>query len=189
MTQFDPVTPHMLHRYDTIDAAALESIVEDIEPGTAAMRRRMIYLLPVCLLAVILGVVALYIVSDAAARRDLISTLLNPAIMGGGIIGGVLTPWIAAREHRFKLVRNAMLRHRRCPHCGYSLFGLAADPADGATVCPECGSAWRLDAPELRHGSPTIASQTAKRSSAMLIATMIGLLLFAALGGLMFLRF
>jgi transcription initiation factor TFIIIB Brf1 subunit/transcription initiation factor TFIIB len=37
-----------------------------------------------------------------------------------------------------------MLKHLRCPHCGYDLRGLAADPEDGATVCPECGCAWRL---------------------------------------------
>jgi transcription initiation factor TFIIIB Brf1 subunit/transcription initiation factor TFIIB len=37
-----------------------------------------------------------------------------------------------------------MLKHRRCPHCGYDIRGLPVDPQDGATVCPECGCAWEL---------------------------------------------
>ena len=37
-----------------------------------------------------------------------------------------------------------MLQHRRCPHCGYDLRLLPDDCSDGATVCPECGCAWKL---------------------------------------------
>jgi ribosomal protein S27AE len=39
-----------------------------------------------------------------------------------------------------------MLEHRRCPHCGYDLRGLPDESNDGATICPECGSAWILAA-------------------------------------------
>lgn len=31
----------------------------------------------------------------------------------------------------------------RCPSCNYALGGLTLEP-DGCTVCPECGSAWKL---------------------------------------------
>ena len=33
-----------------------------------------------------------------------------------------------------------------CASCGYSLKGIHAD-ADGCTVCPECGAAWKLPDP------------------------------------------
>lgn len=46
---------------------------------------------------------------------------------------------------------EAMLMERRCPSCAQSLEGL--NPADdGRTICPECGSAWRLSA----HETPSI---------------------------------
>lgn len=42
-------------------------------------------------------------------------------------------------------VAAAMLEHRHCPHCAYDIRGLPVDTEDGAVVCPECGSAWRID--------------------------------------------
>ena len=44
----------------------------------------------------------------------------------------------------FGNVMAAMLKHLRCPHCGYDIRELPVDPKDGATVCPECGCAWKL---------------------------------------------
>jgi len=187
VTQLDPILLHVLHRYDTIDAAALEAIVEDIEPGTAAVRRRLIYLLPALVLTVVAGIVLMYVVGDASARKDLVSVLLNPAIMGGAIIGGVVFPWIAVRQQRFRLVRTSMLRHNRCPHCGYNLHGLQRDPADGTTVCPECGCAWRIDA-QLAAATAAIGAENMKRRQALLIAAMVGLLLFAVLGAIFAMR-
>jgi predicted Zn-ribbon and HTH transcriptional regulator len=54
---------------------------------------------------------------------------------------------------RVNRIRAAMLAHRRCPHCGYDIRLLPTNPADGATVCPECGSAWIL--PEDSPASPS----------------------------------
>ncbi|MEW6251597.1 MAG: hypothetical protein AB1716_13195, partial [Planctomycetota bacterium] len=51
--------------------------------------------------------------------------------------------WFALKRKRFGAVAAAILKHRRCPHCGYDLRLLPVDPTDGATVCPECGCAWR----------------------------------------------
>ena len=48
------------------------------------------------------------------------------------------------KRSRFGKVAVAMLMRLRCPHCGYDLRLLPTDPADGATVCPECGCAWQL---------------------------------------------
>ena len=52
--------------------------------------------------------------------------------------------WIVARRIRSRRVIEIMLEYLRCPHCGYDLRLLPTDPKDGATVCPECGCAWRL---------------------------------------------
>lgn len=40
--------------------------------------------------------------------------------------------------------RDAMLEYDLCPHCAHGLGGIPPE-ADGCTVCPECGSAWRID--------------------------------------------
>ncbi len=39
--------------------------------------------------------------------------------------------------------RQALLRAGLCAGCGYSICELQPE-ADGCTVCPECGGAWRL---------------------------------------------
>jgi hypothetical protein len=51
----------------------------------------------------------------------------------------------AARRTFARRAADVMLEYVRCPYCGYNLRLLRADPLDGATVCPECGCAWRLD--------------------------------------------
>lgn len=145
VSQLDPVMLHVWHRYDTVEADALEEIVEELEPGTARRRKRMILIVPSSLLLLALGVAALYYFSDSALRKDLVSLLTNPAIMLPTIISCVFLPWIAARQARMNRVALVMLKHRRCPHCGYNLRGLPVAHEDGATVCPECGCAWRID--------------------------------------------
>ncbi|MBX3406621.1 MAG: hypothetical protein KF869_07640, partial [Phycisphaeraceae bacterium] len=49
-----------------------------------------------------------------------------------------------------------IVRHGYCASCGYPLREIAAAP-DGCTVCPECGSAWRIGTP----ASPTSVSPPA----------------------------
>jgi hypothetical protein len=61
------------------------------------------------------------------------------------ILSGPLLVFLLARAKYVSRVASVMLEHRRCPHCGYDLHGLGIDEADGCTVCPECGCAWRLD--------------------------------------------
>jgi hypothetical protein len=187
VTMLDPVSLHVLHRHEVIEPDALERIVEDLEPGTARIRRWMIVIVPVCVAAVVLGIAALYCVSDPSARKDLVSTLMNPAISLPGVIGGVVAPWIAARQARFKKLRGVMLLHRRCPHCGYNLFGLQPAPEDHATVCPECGSAWLLDAASDTSGL-TDQAGAATGSSRALLAIAIGLAVLALAGVLVLLR-
>lgn len=43
-----------------------------------------------------------------------------------------------------KHARQAMLRAKLCPSCGYSIAELIPE-SDGCAVCPECGAAWGFD--------------------------------------------
>ena len=42
-----------------------------------------------------------------------------------------------------KVVGDYLFRTRCCPGCGFDLVPSPVE-ADGCTVCPECGAAWRL---------------------------------------------
>jgi hypothetical protein len=66
------------------------------------------------------------------------SAVLFGALTVGIVVGVRLSPrmgWISWRR--------TMLEGRCCPSCGYRLTDLVPEP-DGCTVCPECGSAWRI---------------------------------------------
>jgi hypothetical protein len=188
VTQLDPVTLHVLHRHSVIEAHALDAIVEDLEPGTARIRRNLIVIIPGVIFLVVAGIAALYFVSDAGARQDLISTLTNPALMVPNLVCCIFVPWIVTRQARLKRVRFAMLKHRRCPHCGYDLRGLPTDPADQATVCPECGCAWVLDeqamAERLAATAPS-AMHPGSRRTAALVLVLVGLTLLGILGAVL----
>ncbi len=152
-TQLDPLRMHLMPRRGAIEPRELEQIVESIVPGRARCR-------PLALVALVLGVLflggfgAAVLLEGRVAWKDLVSTLTNPAILAPSLAGIVFLPvWLArrrrAQRHR---VTAVLLKHRRCPHCGYGLTGLPVDPADGATVCPQCAAAWRLDDPAIdRH--------------------------------------
>ena len=49
---------------------------------------------------------------------------------------------------------RGMISLRCCPECSYSLSGLECE-ADGCTVCPECGAAWRLPDELVSEDSPS----------------------------------
>ena len=185
VTQVDPVTLHVWHRYDTLDEDTLHNIVEDLEPGTAKLRRRMIIIVPSAIVLLVLGVATLYYFGDQSLRKDLVATLMNPAIMVPSVFGCVVVPWITARQARLKRVWFAMLKHRRCPHCGYDLRLLPVDPADGATVCPECGCAWLIDEAAITEGlAAAVAHSGSPRSQRISIVAVLLLLVATALAGL-----
>jgi hypothetical protein len=83
-----------------------------------------------------------------------------------------------------------MLKFRRCPHCGYDLRLLPADPADSATVCPECGCAWLIDDATLSQhlaGTTTFTEHTKTRKIILVaIATLLAVL--ALIGGIVAMR-
>jgi hypothetical protein len=139
VTQLDPVAMHLLRRHDLIDADTLKAIATDIGPTTSRAAIRWFWIFeafPILFLPFF--VVWVFFIKGA---RDTLSVVLWSTIAVCLVIG-IWGFSSSAKRKRFHRVRDAMLKHERCPHCGYSLKGLSADPEDEATVCPECGSAW-----------------------------------------------
>jgi hypothetical protein len=142
VTQLDPVAMHLLRRPGIVPPDVLREIAQDVGIGLTKAHR-------VGLWASLAGLVCL-----AIALAILITRLANGSIdtarfarslvpyIGVGV--GPLGLWIGARNTRHERIGRVMLEHLRCPHCGYDIRGLPADPQDGATVCPECGCAWSL---------------------------------------------
>ena len=61
----------------------------------------------------------------------------------------LVSAWHTARRLRSAATVAEFLGGEGCASCGYSLAGLPPAP-DGCTVCPECGSAWKLPEPSNR---------------------------------------
>ena len=138
VTQLDPVALQLLRRHDIIEADVLRATTSEKGVRMSAVERG----------ALVLSIIVPFAVIGAAAGF---------AIAGhtwGGIVKRFATMmycliwpfivWGGMKRSRFGRTAAAMLKHLRCPHCGYDIRGLRTDPADGATVCPECGCAWRL---------------------------------------------
>ena len=136
-----------LHQTDRADRAAIQSMLNDMERGLARQLSWRTYVLRVLVgVAVMAAVfVVLWLVGDAnfrAAMRQVYTTEF--AIYLPFLIGVFVIPLLMARHRHAGRVLRALLDHRICPHCGYDLRGIPADPSDGAAVCPECACAWRL---------------------------------------------
>lgn len=142
VTQLDPVTMHLMHRHDLIDAETLRVIAEEIGPGHGKWRRRWFWIFEILpLIAIPVLFIRVFIMRGG---RDSLSIILWSVI----VVCVVIAVWgfaMGAKKLRFGRVRDAMLKYRRCPHCGYNLRGLMVAPTDGATLCPECGCAWKID--------------------------------------------
>ena len=137
-TQLDPVALHLLRRHEVIEANTLRAIANEkgvrITTGERAV-----------------------LISGVCGAVLVVGFFFTEAIIGGlhgapyaklsGLLYLCLFPWIiwyGIKRKRFGKVAAAMLKYSRCPHCGYYLRFLPADQVDGATLCPECGYAWRL---------------------------------------------
>ena len=142
VTLLDPYALHLLRRHDAIPEEVLGDLATKI--GSGWPRRQRV----ACILSWFLPLV--FIIAASVVRwtkgvpvgsleRNVAAVLLANYALGVCII------WWWARRNRMQRVCRTMLEHLRCPHCGYDLRMLAIDPKDGATVCPECGCAWRLN--------------------------------------------
>lgn len=138
VTQLDPVAMYLLHRYDVIGADVLRAIVR--EEGVRVTWKERAGL-AVGLVGALLVIV---LFTHAAVTGDLRGA---PLAKSSSLVFMCSIPWVvwySIKRMRFGRVAAAMLKYARCPRCGYDLRLLPVDPEDGATVCPECGCAWRL---------------------------------------------
>jgi len=143
VTLLDPYALHLLRRHDVIPAEPLGQIAGRIGSGWARKQRIACLITWMLPLTVIAGTwMARWCRGIPFGTRERNAAVILAAnfAVGAGII------WWWARRNRVRRVLRCMLQHLRCPHCGYDLRLLPADPEDGATVCPECGCAWKLAA-------------------------------------------
>ena len=127
VTLIDPFVMHKLRRYDTIPADSLSRIVFSYVWSMA---------LVILTAAHFLKWGGGYPVNPRELRLWIV--LLSIFVVNCGLV------WYFSRRTRLKRVCRILLQYLRCPHCGYDLRMLPTDVADGATVCPECGSAWQF---------------------------------------------
>ena len=142
MALLDPWELHLLRRHDVMPADVLRGIAEEVGFGMPRWQR-LGYI--ACVTAFLACVV--FLIFWKIVRRtgfEAVERVLWPVNLTVFAIGAVQF-WRSGRRARAKRVRAVMLEHLRCPHCGYDIRGLPTAPEDGATICPECGCAWRLD--------------------------------------------
>jgi len=141
----DPIALLLLRRFDVIAEASLRPIVDEIGSGIDKWPRR----------AAIVGVIGISIAFTVLAVELILVAVTSVSLLPGqfqqhmpvfiGVTGGLWFLWFTAKQVRDRKVRAVVLRHRRCAACGYDLRALPPDDEDGATVCPECGCAWKLE--------------------------------------------
>ena len=138
--QLDPVALKLLHRHEIVDADVLQAIVR--EKGVGIQRgERAALIVGVCGALLVTGLFTFALVTGDIRDAPLAKTSGFVYLCGAPWI-----VWVILKRRRFDHIAAAMLKYRRCPRCGYDLRGLPVDAGDGATVCPECGSAWKLEA-------------------------------------------
>jgi hypothetical protein len=138
VTQLDPLAMYLLRQHGVIEADALNAIANEKGVKIKTVERS----------ALIVGICGAVLVTCLFTYALITGDIRNAATAkSAGLVYLCSLPWIiwgGIKRRRFSQVTAAMLKYRRCPHCGYDLRMLPTDPADGATVCPECGCAWRI---------------------------------------------
>jgi len=139
----DPYVLHLTRQHGMIPAEPLAGIAREIGSGIALFPR---WVVRVCAIAWGLAVVVYVIYCADLLRRGRLSDLLGtPGLMMSTLCLVPALAWYGTKRIRFTRIRKIMLKHLRCPHCGYDIRELPTAPEDNATVCPECGCAWILD--------------------------------------------
>jgi len=139
VTQLDPVALYLLRHHRVIEADVLRAIANEKGVRITGGERA----------SLVVGVVGALLVISLFTHAALTSDIRDaPYAKSASLVFLCSLPWIMwykIKQARFGNVATAMLKFSRCPHCGYDLRLLPTDPADGATVCPECGCAWKLE--------------------------------------------
>ena len=144
MTQLDPVLMHLLRRREVIPPETLRDIAQQIGIGMTRASQLALWAGLAGILCALIGLVIG--LARLSAGSIVLGGFLKRILPFCGVWVGPFGFWMATRQVRTRRTTRVMLEHPRCPHCGYDLRGLPTAPEDGATVCPECGCAWRLGA-------------------------------------------
>ena len=144
VAQLDPVTMRLLHKHDVIPAETLRTLSEEIDPGEIRKRQKGLIL---GVSGAIVAYILLFFYFRFLARGSWRDPVMFMFYAGYLVVPPVVVymKFRRARRARHERIRRIMLKHLRCPHCGYDIRGLPTDAKDGATICPECGVAWRLE--------------------------------------------
>ena len=143
VSQLDPVMMHLLHRPGVIPPDVLRDIARELGFGLAKVKRITVWanVAGIACLGIALAICFTRVARGSLGVREMFLRLI-PFI---AVLTATFGTWVAARNVRHKRIGKVMLKHLRCPHCGYDIRRLPIDPEDGATVCPECGCAWKLN--------------------------------------------
>lgn len=98
-------------------------------------------LAPVVVSSIVMNVTLFRVAASPIDARSFIAGL----VVALGMMVLVVLP-LGTRLVRHRLgpdIREAVLDQGFCPSCAYRLEGVPPE-ADGCTVCPECGGAWRV---------------------------------------------
>ncbi len=145
VTPLDPVRLHLLNQRSIIPAETLRSMADQILPGARRQRLILVLIAASTVLFIAGGTILYFSYFSTWTGFDPVSVTIH-VVQVGVILSGPLLAFRMARAKYANRIALAMLEYRCCPHCGYDIRGLPVDPADGATVCPECGCAWTLSA-------------------------------------------
>ena len=141
VTQLDPIGMYLLRQHGVIEADVLRAITREKGLEITGWERVLL----------VVGVTGALLVISLFTHAFFTGDIGDaPFAKSSSLVFMCGIPWLMwhnIRKARFRKVAAAMLKHLRCPHCGYDIRGLPTDSTDGATVCPECGCAWRLDSP------------------------------------------
>jgi hypothetical protein len=149
VTQLDPIALGLLRQHDVIETEALRRILQ--EPGVGLKTFERI----VFCIQVTGAILVVCFFTYETITGGIASAIKAKSV---GLIYLCMLPWIVwfgMKRKRFSSIKPAMLKHHRCPHCGYDLRGLEIDADDRATVCPECGCAWKLPEATGQASQPT----------------------------------
>ncbi len=152
ITLLDPYALHLMRRHDVIPAEPLSEIAREVGSAWEPKWARHLTIAGLCMVIVSFGVACLINWYRGGPLFDPVGRILWP-ILFVWCFAIACFVWGRIRQTRLRRTWKVMLKYLRCPHCGYDIRGLPTDPSDGATVCPECGCAWKLgDSADAQNG-------------------------------------
>lgn len=145
VSRLDPVAMYLLNRPFPIPPDPLRSMATQLLPNVRRQRITQVLSMLGSVLFIVVGNIIYFRYYSTWKGVDSVAATIY-VVQALVILSGPLLVFLMARSGYAGRVVQVMLEHRFCPHCGYDIHGLPAEPADGATVCPECGCAWNLSA-------------------------------------------